>query len=79
MSFQLYRFWAKMQLVYQLLAIAPDSTAVDKSLAEYPIFYGSEVDIPTKTYEVHLVLFLSHSVPFRVVSVRLYHYALGQP
>ena len=44
-----------MQAVYQLLAIALDSTAVDKDLAEYPIFSDNEVGIPTKNYEVYLV------------------------
>ena len=68
-----------MQVVYQVLAIAPDSTAVDKSLAEYPIFSDNEVGISIKNYEVYLVLFSSHSVPFSVVSVPLYPYALGQP
>ena len=68
-----------MQVVYRLSAIAPNSTAVNKDLAEYDIFYDNEVDIPTKNYEFILYLFWSHSVPFSVVSVRLHHYALGQP
>ena len=46
-----------MRVVYQVLAIAPDSTAVDKSLAEYPLFSDNEVGIPTKNYEAYLVLF----------------------
>ena len=68
-----------MQVVYQVLAIAPDSTAVDKSLAEYPLFSDNEVGMPTKTYGVYLVLFLSHAVLFSIGSVCLYDYALGQP